>query len=113
MNTLTDKIKTENRTWREKRIKELSKAGNNIKEIARILMISERTVSSCFSRHKLDTLTEEFEVYVTVRPKAKNRKLNYEEITFHFNPSIKYCWCCGINESIDICDNCIKEFPIC
>ena len=81
---MTDKAdqiwREKNRTWREKRIKELSKAGNNIKEIARILMISERTVSSCFSRHKLDKFDEEFEVYVTVRPKAKNRKLNYEEI---------------------------------
>ena len=106
-------IKLENRKWRIKRINELSKAGNTIPEIARILMISERTVSNYFIKHKTDILDEEFDVYVTVRPKSKNRKLNYEEITYRQFLGVKYCWCCGVNESIDICDNCIKEFPVC
>jgi len=122
-----DEIKTENRRWRIKRINELSKAGNTISEIARILMISERTVSYYFIKHKIDAIDEEFEVYVTVRPKAKNRKINYDSIHYdaYYYPNggildakrnfhePKYCWCCGVNESIDICDNCIKEFPVC
>ena len=106
-------IKTENRRWRIKRINELSKAGNTISEIARILMISERTVSYYFIKHKADILDEEFEVYSTVRPKTKNKNVNYDNLIYFYYLEPKYCWCCGVNESIDICDNCIKEFPVC